>query len=103
MLQTTELDAHLSGKVAICADPNTTWQKLRLSSRILEATFHGVPWLIITSGAILRSQNMEQATFNINLLAGKQFTATFYIYTSTLAVNKTCQPGCSRFAKYYIY
>ena len=65
------IDHYLSKKFAICADPLTPHQKLRLTFRVLELSFHGVPWLFYAVGAILWSEKAYQSTFSVNLLIGK--------------------------------
>lgn len=66
-----QADHALTKRLAICADPLTPWQNLRFIFRILELSFHGVPWLLFTFGAILRSDDMYHADNSVNLLAGE--------------------------------
>lgn len=64
-------DHYLTKRLAICANPLTPHQKLRFVFRVLEVSFHGVPWLLYVFAAVLWSEDMHQATFNVNLLVGK--------------------------------
>jgi len=63
-------DKFISRQLAICADPTTPWKYLRLCFRLLELSFHGIPWLIYAIVAIFMVK-AERTSYYVNLLAGE--------------------------------
>ena len=74
-----KLDHHLTQKLAICANKNSSHGQLRPLMQVLEYSMHGIPWLMLTMLGILVSHQITVHEKLFNLLIGK-FTFNLSIY-----------------------
>ncbi|XP_067940983.1 polyisoprenoid diphosphate/phosphate phosphohydrolase PLPP6-like [Watersipora subatra] len=63
-----ELDTCATKSLAVCAHPSTSWVALRLASRLLEFSFHGLPWIIFSCIGIVMASNDKETHLKVNFL-----------------------------------